>query len=104
MNDKKYEASKFLPIGSIVLLKEATKKMMIIGFSVIAEEEKEKVYDYLGCVYPEGVMNSTRNLLFNHDQIDKVIAYGYFDDEETNFKQKLDVVREKLNIKEKKDN
>ena len=49
-------------------------------------------------------MNSTRNLLFNHDQIDKVIAYGYFDDEETNFKQKLDVVREKLNIKEKKDN
>ena len=48
MNDKKYETSKFLPIGSIVLLKEATKKMMIIGFSVIAEEEKEKVYDYLG--------------------------------------------------------
>ncbi len=103
MENKKYDASKFLPIGSVVLLKEATKRMMIIGFSVIAEEDKDKMYDYLGCVYPEGVMNSSKNLLFNHDQIAEVISYGYSDEEEVVFKQKLDVVREKLKEFENKD-
>ena len=45
----KYE--KFLPIGTVVLLKNATKKIMITGFYVKAEGQ-EQVFDYTGCIYP----------------------------------------------------
>ena len=43
-----------LPIGSVVLLKNSTKKLMIMGFAQVAAENQEKVYDYVGCVFPEG--------------------------------------------------
>ena len=34
---------KYLPIGSVVLLKGGTKKVMITGFCSIAEENQEKI-------------------------------------------------------------
>lgn len=72
---------KFLPIGTVVLLKEAKKRIMITGFLVKGNETKDKVFDYIGCLYPEGVISSEQNLLFNHDQIDKIYYMGYNDDE-----------------------
>ena len=43
-----------LPIGSVVLLKEEKKKIMITGFASVSPDTGDKVYDYSGCVYPEG--------------------------------------------------
>ncbi len=80
---------KYLPIGSIVLLKNATKKVMITGFLIKNPEQQNKIYDYIGCLYPEGVLNTEKNLLFNHDQIQTIFAIGYSDEEEINFKAKL---------------
>ena len=37
---------KYLPVGTIVLLKDANKKLMITGFGIIKPGSK-KVYDYL---------------------------------------------------------
>ena len=73
--------SKYLPIGSVVILKGATKRMMVIGFAATSEETGEKVYDYIGCLYPEGVVDSRQTLLFNHDQIEKIFALGFKDQE-----------------------
>ena len=42
-----------LPIGSVVLLKDATKKLVIIGILQVNPSEN-KIYDYLGVPYPEG--------------------------------------------------
>ena len=42
-----------LPIGSVVLLKEATKKLVIIGVLQVNPNEN-KIYDYLAVPYPEG--------------------------------------------------
>lgn len=81
--------NKFLPIGSIVLLKGATKRLMITGFCVIPDEDKNKIYDYSGCLYPEGIISNEQTALFNHDQIDKVFSIGYSDEEEIRFKAKL---------------
>ena len=80
---------KFLPIGSVVLLKGGTKKAMITGFCSIAEEDKTKVYDYSGCVYPEGYLNSNQICLFDHDQIEEIFFIGYEDEEEKDFKKEL---------------
>lgn len=83
---------KFLPIGTVVLLKGGTKKAMITGFCSIAEEDKTKVYDYSGCVYPEGYLSSNQICLFDHDQIDQVFYMGYVSDEEKEFKAKLKII------------
>ena len=50
----KYE--KYLPMGSVVLLKDAKKRIMITGFCL--ETEDGKMYDYTGCLYPEGYVSS----------------------------------------------
>ena len=42
-----------LPIGSVVLLKDASKRLMIIGVCrKDASGPEEKVWDYVGCYYP----------------------------------------------------
>ena len=80
---------KFLPIGTVVMLNGGTKRVMITGFCTIASDDNSKMYDYCGCLYPEGVVSSDKTLLFNHEQIAKIYALGYSDDEEKQFKVKL---------------
>lgn len=72
--------SEFLPVGSVVLLNDATRPVVVIGFSVVEKGER-KVWDYLGCAYPVGVVGTDNNLLFQRNQIEKVISRGYEDDE-----------------------
>lgn len=80
---------KFLPIGTVVLLKGGKKRLMITGFCSFDEANKSKAYDYTGCLYPEGVISSNQMALFNHSQIEKVFYLGLRDEEEQKFKQKL---------------
>ena len=47
---------KYLPIGTVVMLKGGTKRIMITGFCSIEENTKEKMWDYSGCLYPEGFL------------------------------------------------
>lgn len=72
---------KYLPLGTIVLLKNAKHRAMIIGYAIKDEKDVNKIYDYLGCLYPEGVISSTQNLVFNHEKIDKVLVMGHSDEE-----------------------
>lgn len=85
---------KFLPIGSVVLLKGGTKKAMVTGFCSVASEDKTKIYDYTGCIYPEGYLDFDQVCLFDHDQIEKVYHLGYIDEDEKSFKEELKAVAE----------
>lgn len=80
---------KFLPIGTVCLLENAKKRVMITGYAIKAKEKNDKYYDYSGCLYPEGVINSNRNLLFNHEQIKQVFFKGYQDAEYNSFMMQL---------------
>ena len=60
---------RFLPIGTVVLLNGGTKKVMITGFCSVAEDSPDKMWDYRGCPYPEGVLASEGVALFDHGQI-----------------------------------
>jgi hypothetical protein len=86
-----------LPIGTVVLLKNSQKRVMIIG--VLQKQMKNDeaiIWDYSGCFYPEGYMGPDKTFLFNSAQIDKVFAVGYQDQEQFAFKEKIDQVRKEI--------
>ena len=88
---------KYLPIGTVVLLKDAKKRIMITGFCSISDDDKTKVYDYSGCLYPEGIISTDNTLLFDHSQIVKVYYFGFIDEEEKQFKKKLNSINKDIN-------
>lgn len=78
-----------LPIGSIVLLKNGQKKVMIYGVKQ-TELESGAEYDYLSVTYPEGSMGEEAGqFLFNHEDIDEVYFHGYEDEEREEFIENL---------------
>ncbi|PGZ09106.1 hypothetical protein COE30_09810 [Bacillus cereus] len=81
--------SQLLPIGSIVILKEGTKKLMIFGRKQQVETDEVRKFDYMGCPYPEGYMNPDFTYLFNHDDIQEVVSTGYEDQEERTFQENV---------------
>lgn len=78
----------YLPIGSIVLLKNGSKKVMIYGRRQKRVNEA-KEYDYIACLYPEGNINENYMYLFNNEDIDTVVFRGYSDAEEEAFVNKI---------------
>ena len=72
------EEKTFLPLGSIVILKGALKKLMIINRANLV---KDQYFDYGAILYPEGMIDG--NLAyFNNDDIFKVISEAYTDDDD----------------------
>lgn len=97
MNNNEEIGEKYLPVGTVVRLKGGTKRVMIIGFCA-AEGDSMDVYDYSGCLFPEGLLSSSEICLFNHSQIDQLYHTGLKDDEEErNFKNELNNAIEKIN-------
>ena len=91
---------KYLTIGSVVTLKDATKKIMVIGYCPV-EKEHNQMYDYSACLYPEGVIDSNRMLLFNHDQIATIHFIGLEDEEQKQNNEKLkELVNNMTNLQE----
>ena len=80
---------KFLPVGTVVMLKGGKKRLMITGFCMLDKNNGNKMYDYSGCLYPEGMVSSDQIALFDHSQIEKIFYTGLVDDEEKAFKAKL---------------
>ncbi|MBR3995885.1 MAG: DUF4176 domain-containing protein [Clostridia bacterium] len=72
-------ANKLLPIGSVVCLEGASKKLLIIGVSVQRNEDKK--YDYIGVPFPEGYIDSNTMFLFYHKDIKAVCFVGYVNSE-----------------------
>lgn len=88
---------KLLPIGSVVLLKGGTKKLMIIGVKPVTAEKPNEIYDYIGVLYPEGFLSNEYNFLFNHDDINDIIFTGYNNPERENFIKVMEEAYEKEN-------
>lgn len=82
-----------LPIGSVVLLKDASKKLMIIGVMQY-NPKQEKLRDYLAVPYPEGFVDSKTTFLFDQEDINDVIYTGYSNPEWDNFVGIINVLLE----------
>lgn len=83
-----------LPIGSVVLIRQSDRRVMIIG-----RDQKDKktgeVFDYIACYFPEGIQNSTRVLHFNWQDIVLVFSLGFFNEGELRLRQDLARERKK---------
>ena len=78
---------RFLPIGTVVVLKGGKRELMIMAYCIVPNgdiydkngkvENQGKMFDYGACFYPEGMVTSDQLFAFNHDQIDKICFMGY---------------------------
>lgn len=87
-----------LPVGSVILLKDATKKLVIMGILQVKPDEK-KMYDYLGVPYPEGYIGNNNNFLFNHEDINDVVFTGYSNPEQKTFMNVMRMLYDKAQNK-----
>ena len=78
-----------LPVGSVVLLKEGQKKLMICGILQSDATNQGDEYDYMGVLYPEGHIGEQFQYLFYHEDIAQIIFRGYEDEERDAFLTKL---------------
>ena len=83
------EVKELLPIGTVVLLKDGTKRLMIFGVRQ-TDNESGIEYDYIGVLYPEGNIGEEGQFLFNHENIAEVFYKGYEDEERDKFLEQLD--------------
>ena len=79
---------KFLPIGSVVLLKESQKRIMIVGVKQ-KQANSDKVWDYSACLYPEGILDPEKLFLFDTEQIERLYFIGLQDGEGLAFLNKI---------------
>lgn len=79
----------YLPIGSVVVLKNGTKKLMIFGIIQSNMEKPDEEYDYIGVPYPEGNMGEEYQYLFYHKDIKEVYFRGFEDIERQEFVENL---------------
>jgi len=94
--------NKYLPIGTVVTLKEGEKKVMITSYLIFSTggNNTEKVmFDYGGCPFPEGIIESDVAVGFNHDQIDKVVHMGLIDEEQIKFNALLNDTTDEIKQK-----
>lgn len=94
---------KFLPIGSVVIVRGSVKKLLIIARALFAEASGKKQYfDYGACTYPEGVLGE--NILYlQHENIVEVVYKGYVDEDEERMLENIKDGLEKIEQEKKEE-
>lgn len=88
--------NELLPIGSVVLIGNSKKKVMIVGVCQKGGQDLNAIWDYTGVIFPEGYLDSEKMFLFNREQITRVYALGYQDEEQIAFKKKAEETIEEI--------
>lgn len=96
--------NKYLPIGSVVMLTGGRKELLITGYCMETPQKPGKVFDYCGCMYPEGVIRSDITCVFDHSQIEKVLFLGYMNEKSHLFLDMLNKRAEAKNNEQKVEN
>lgn len=78
-----------LPIGSVLTIKNGTKRLMIVG-RLQNLTGSDEIYDYASVLYPEGLIDSHHFYLFNQEDIERLYYIGMQDVEEFNFRCELE--------------
>ena len=67
-------SDKYLPIGTVVFLKNEVTMYMIIGY------KDESLKNYISVPFPYGLMSDRLLNFFNYEEIQEVIYIGYKSD------------------------
>lgn len=79
----------YLPIGTVIKLKEVEQPLIIIGYGGKLDNSEER-YDYIAYGYPVGFTSSKQNYVFNISKIEKILCLGYKDE---NYENMLKIVK-----------
>ncbi|MEI3604354.1 DUF4176 domain-containing protein [Pseudogracilibacillus sp. SE30717A] len=72
----------YLPVGSVVGLKNDSRRLLIIGRQLYSETN-HVIRDFAALEYPNGFVNSKEKfILFDRKDIEVVYHYGYVDEKE----------------------
>lgn len=78
----------FLPLGSVLTLRGAIKRLMVVGR--LQQLNDGTRYDYSAVLWPEGMIRSDQMYLFNEEDIGQIWFVGLQDEEEFAFRSALD--------------
>ncbi|MBB5183585.1 DUF4176 domain-containing protein [Catenisphaera adipataccumulans] len=84
-----------MPLGTVVTLHKGRKRLMIIG-RIQNKVGEKAIYDYAGCLWPEGLIDSSHFYLFNQEDIEYLYYIGLQDAEEFNYRFDLEEQYEAL--------
>ena len=87
--------NRILPIGSVVLIDEGTKPLMIFGYLQAALQDESDTVDYIGVPYPEGNMNALMQFGFQMTDIREVLFEGYRTEEFKPWEELLKVAEQR---------
>jgi len=77
---------RLLPIGTILKLDpESDEKVMIVGRLVKRGAEGDKMWDYCGCVAPQGINSEEELVFFDHEQVKQLLFIGFQDEDELKY-------------------
>ncbi len=92
LSNQESEGSKMykdlLPVGSVVKLFEGERYVMICG-RIVVPDGRTDIYDYVGCVYPEGISSSDDMVFFNRDSIELLYFVGFQDPQELAYRSEV---------------
>ncbi|HBZ02936.1 MAG TPA: hypothetical protein DEO83_03895 [Lachnospiraceae bacterium] len=77
-----------LPIGSVVRLADTERDVMICG-RIVVPDGKNDIYDYVGCIYPEGISSGDDLVFFNRDAIELLLFVGFQDVQELTYRSEV---------------
>ena len=90
-----------LPIGTIVEIEGTEPKIIIAGYCPVGSARPGYVWDYAGFLFPLGYRNANEIIQFDKEQITRIVALGYQDEEQFVFAEKLsdaiDVLKDAMN-------
>ena len=89
LKDREYEASKgqYLPIGTVVTVKDVDKPIMVVGRHQTASDGT--IYTYSGYEYPTGFTTAEEGYLFTDELIETIQFYGYCNPAEIEMEKSL---------------
>lgn len=77
----------FLPIGSVVRLKDTEDQLFMIFGWLQKSELKQEVTDYIAVMYPEGLPNKYFCFFFNEEDIEEVLFEGFRNEAESEYRE-----------------
>ncbi|WP_050566645.1 DUF4176 domain-containing protein [Lacticaseibacillus paracasei] len=85
-----------LPLGSVVIVFGAIKKIMIMQRAIQVERDGQlQLFDYGAVPYPEGLLDD-QLLYFNQKNIDQVVFEGFKDRDETIYLDQIEEAKKAL--------
>lgn len=78
--------NKYLPIGTILLIKNEITLYMITGY---INKTNDEIKDYICISFPYGFVSNKTVTYFNHEDIERIVYKGYINEKYYELNKKL---------------